>query len=229
MAAEQAYVITIDGPAGVGKSTAARGLAARLGAVFLDTGAMYRAATLAALEHQVDLADVEAVGALLDRLSWAFQPDQDQLRIWIDGVEKTHELREPAIAEKVGAIASAPALRARLTAMQRAFAAQWKRIVTEGRDQGTVVFPDAQVKFFLTADPIERARRRWREWQDAGKKITLQEVLESQQKRDTADQSRAVAPLKPADDAIVVDTTHLTSQQVIELLEQKVKSVLGCQ
>lgn len=219
----QSVVITIDGPAGVGKSTAARGLARRLGAAFLDTGAMYRAVTLAAVERGIDPSDTAAVESLMETRRFEFCPQGDLTRVWIDGADKTAAIREPHLTEQVRHIAAAPALRARLVQMQRAFAADARRVVTEGRDQGTVVFPDAAVKIFLTADPTERARRRHSELRAAGKDVSLDAVLTGQQQRDAADESRTVGPLKPAQDAAIVDTTHLTAEQVIDQLESLVR------
>ena len=213
-------VITIDGPAGVGKSTVACGLAGRLGAVFLDTGAMYRAVTLTAIERGIDPADTGKIAALMDTCTFEFRPAADTMRVFVDGIEKTDGIRDPKITEQVKYIASAAALRARLVAMQQAFAARFDKDVTEGRDQGTVAFKTAKVKFFLTADPTERARRRHSELVAAGKDSLLETVLTQQQQRDASDENRTVGPLKPAPDAILLDTTHLTAEQVIKQMEK---------
>jgi cytidylate kinase len=223
----KSIVITIDGPAGVGKSTAARGLARRLGAVFLDTGAMYRAVTLAAVERGIDPADTDAVAALMGACVFEFRPDADGMRVFVDGAEKTAAIRDPEITGQVRHVAAAGALRARLVALQQAFAARCAIVVTEGRDQGTVAFPDAPVKLFLTANPAERARRRHSELTAAGKDIALESILTQQQQRDASDESRTVGPLKPAADAILLDTTDLTAEQVVETMETIVRERLN--
>ncbi len=227
MSDKKTMVITIDGPAGVGKSTAARGLAQRLGAVFLDTGAMYRAVTLTAIERGIDPADTPAAAAMMDGCAFAFVPQDDTMRVFVDGVEKTDGLRDPAITQQVRHIASAADLRARLVAMQQAFAQQFDTVVTEGRDQGTVAFPDAAAKIFLTADPTERAKRRHKELIAAGKNITLADILSQQQQRDAADEGRTVGPLKPAADAVIVDTTNLSIAQVIDTMERMVREKIN--
>ena len=207
-------VVTIDGPAGAGKSTVSKRLADRLGWRLLDTGAMYRAVTLAALRGGVDLEDDRALGDLAARLSVQLPPG----RVLLDGEDVTASIRGVEVTRATQYVADSPSVRRQLVAWQRAFAAE-NDVVTEGRDQGTIVFPDAFRKFFLTASLEERARRRHAEFVARGEPITLEAVLRGLQERDARDASRAIAPMRPADDALVIDTTGLSLDQVVARIE----------
>jgi len=211
-------IITIDGPAASGKSTVARLLADRLKASFLDTGAMYRTVTLAAMQAGVDMTDEQKLLDVLDNTNFQFLSKQDKMQVSIDGVDVTEQIRRPQVTANARHIASAPKVRQRLVQMQRAFAAGEDKIVTEGRDQGTVAFDNAQFKFFLTADIDERARRRQVELKTQGRDENLKQTRKAIEQRDKSDQSRAIGPLKPAEDAVVIDTTDLTIEQVVEKL-----------
>jgi len=211
-------VITIDGPAASGKSTVARLLAERLGASFLDTGAMYRAVTLAAIEAGVDMSDEEKLLGVLDNREFEFAVREGKMAVCINGVDVTEQIRRQEVTANARYIASAVKLREKLVEMQRQFAAREKKIVTEGRDQGTVVFPDAGVKFYLTADATERAKRRQIELKAKGSSENLEQIQNAIEERDKSDEDRAVGPLKPAEDAIVVDTTDLSIEEVVEKL-----------
>jgi len=206
-------VVTIDGPAGAGKSTVARLLADRLGWRFLDTGAMYRVVTLAALRRKVDLRDADALGRLAEGLEAEFPPG----RTLLGDEDVSLAIRDAAVTEASRFVADSPGVRLRLVAWQRAFAER-ADTVTEGRDQGTIVFPDAHRKFFVTASEEERARRRHAELRARGASVEFETVLSDQRARDARDASRAIAPMKPADDAQTVDTTGLTIEQVVERL-----------
>ncbi|QDU18893.1 (d)CMP kinase [Urbifossiella limnaea] len=204
-------IVTIDGPAGSGKSTAARGLAARLGFDYLDTGAMFRAVGLALR----DAADADAVLA-------AVRLEMPPGRVLLDGRDVTADIRTPAAAQAASRVATVPAVRQFLAAEQRRIAAG-RDMVCEGRDQGTAVFPDAACKFYLVADPLARAERRHRELVAKGEAVVLADVLAQQQERDARDAGRAAAPMRPAADAVVIDTTGLSPDDVLARLEEVVR------
>ena len=211
-------IITIDGPAGAGKSSAAKLLAQRLGYDFLDTGAMYRAVTLAALRRQLDLHDQDALAQLLDTL----QLELPAGRVLLNNEDITGLIRTPQITAASAPIASSPVVRRRLAEWQRRIA-QGRNIVCEGRDQGTLVFPQAECKFFLVAEPGERACRRLRELLARGETTTLEEVLAAQQARDARDAARDVTPMVPAADALVLDSTPATLAEVVARREHEVR------
>ena len=215
--------ITIDGPAASGKSTVGRLLAEKLGASFLDTGAMYRAVTLAAMQAGVNMGDEAELLCVLEKSGFKFTVGEGIMAVYVDGVDVTEQIREPEVTANARHIASSAKLREKLVAMQRRFAAGENQVVTEGRDQGTVVFPDADVKFYLTAEPAERARRRQMELRAQGQEKSLEEIQSAIEARDKSDASRAIGPLKPADDAIVVDSTNLSIEEVVEELLWLVK------
>jgi CMP/dCMP kinase len=212
-------IVTIDGPAGAGKSSAARGLARRLGFRFLDTGAMYRAVTLAAREHGLDLTDGERLARLVDEIQVALAGD----RVMLDGRDVTDAIRKFEIAVATHYAADNPAVRTQLVRWQRA-AAAGDDVVTEGRDQGTVVFPQAECKIFLTAAEEERAHRRHRDLLARGESVPFEEVLANQRLRDHRDATRAVGALLKAEDAIEVSTDGLSPEEVIARLEQIARS-----
>lgn len=217
------FVITIDGPAASGKSTVARLVAAKLDATFLDTGAMYRAATLAVMEENADLTSQQRILEVIDDTVFEFKATPDGMLVRVDGVDATAQIRDPKVTANARYIACLGPVRERMVDMQRRFAHAYERIVSEGRDQGTVVFPDANAKFYLTADLNERARRRQVELKAKGVIQTDEEVRQDILKRDQSDENRAVGPLKLADDAIIVDTTGLSIDEVVEKLVAYVK------
>lgn len=222
-------IITIDGPAASGKSTVARLLAERLGASFLDTGAMYRAVTLAAMQAGVNMGDEERLLDVLDKRKFQFAIKKSTRQgespavvpktvVSIDGVDVTERLRQPEVTANAHHIASAAKIRDRLVEMQRQLAVGEDKIVTEGRDQGTVVFPDADIKFYLTAETTERAKRRQAELRARGGNESLEQIQRAIEYRDKSDESRTVGPLRLADDAVVIDTTGLSIEEVVEKL-----------
>jgi len=208
-------VVTIDGPAGAGKSTVARLVAARLEWRLLDTGAMYRAVTLAAIRDGIELTCEDALGALAERVSVRLPPGL----VLLDGDDVTGLIRTVEVTRASRYLADSPRVRALLVRLQREFAAE-NHVVTEGRDQGTVVFPDALCKFFLTATTTERARRRYAEFAAKGEAIDLASVERDIIERDAHDEARAIAPMKPAEDARIVDTTGMPLQDVVALIVQ---------
>jgi len=216
-------IITIDGPAASGKSTAARLLAEKLGASFLDTGAMYRAVTLAAMQADVDMSDEDKLLGVMETSEFQFSLRDDKMVVCIDGIDVTEQIRRPQITANARYIASSPKAREKLVQMQRRFAAARGKIVTEGRDQGTVAFSDADIKFYLIADSIERARRRQAELRAKGSDESLEQIQKAIEERDKSDENRTVGPLRPAEDAIVVDTTDLSIEEVVEKLLGYVK------
>jgi len=221
-------IVTIDGPAASGKSTAARGLAQKLGASFLDTGAMYRAVTLAAMQHGINLKEEQELLGIIKRSDFQFHADKSEMKVCIDGVDVTEQIRSPQVTANARYIASAQKVREELVQMQRQFAAEQQSIVTEGRDQGTVAFADANIKFFLIADSIERAKRRQAELRDKGatentEETDLSQIQKEIEDRDKSDRDRTVGPLKPANDAIVIDTTNLNIEQVVDKLLSHVR------
>ena len=211
-------IVTIDGPAASGKSTVARLLAERLGASFLDTGAMYRAVALAAMQAGVNMSDEERLLDVLDKRKFQFAIKKNKMAVSIDGVDVTEQIRGPEVTANAQHIASAAKMREKLVEMQRQFALGEDKIVTEGRDQGTVVFPNADIKIYLIAETIERARRRQAELRSYGRYESLEQIQRAIEGRDSSDQSRAVGPLKPASDAVVIDTTNLSIEEVVEKL-----------
>jgi len=215
-------IVTIDGPAGAGKSTIARTLAGRLGFRFLDTGAMYRAVAWAAMERGHDWAQAEAMVELAGKL----RLDVDEHHVAVDGRDVTREIRTPEVTAATHYAANNPGVREILVQQQRRAAGN-DDIVTEGRDQGTVVFPHAECKIYLTASPEERARRRTKELMARGQTATVEEVLAAQNRRDASDSSREVGPLVPASDAIEVATDGLSPDEVLDRLEELVRGKMS--
>lgn len=208
-------IITIDGPAGAGKSTAARMLADRLGFEFLDTGAMYRAVAWACVDRNIDLNNAAAVSETAADISIQFEED----RIICNGRDVTTEIRSAEASHAASIVAAVPAVRLEMVRLQRE-SASGHNYVTEGRDQGSEVFPDSECKFFLTADPKERAERRLLELQKRGQSGSIEEVLAQIVDRDERDRAREVGPLVKAEDAVEVDTSSKTIMQVVDFLEQ---------
>ena len=211
-------IVTIDGPAGTGKSSVARMLAERLGFEFLNTGAMYRAVAYACLQRQLDLGNEQDVGNVAHSIEIFFLNN----RLLLGNEDVTEAIRGQEVTQSASIVAANPVVRQRLVELQRRVG-QGTNLVTEGRDQGTIVFPHADCKFFLTASPEERARRRQRELLEKGDNVLLEELLEQQKLRDLRDETRACSPLKPAPNALIIDTTTMTLDHVASHLEQLVQ------
>ena len=214
--------IAIDGPAGAGKSTVARLVAKRLGYLYIDTGAMYRAVTLKALREGIDLHEQQRLGQLVSTVTINLKQDQEgNLSVWLDGEDVTDEIRSPAVSNSVSLVAKVPAVRRRLLKLQQKMA-RGGGVVMEGRDIGKTVLPDAGVKIFLTAAPSERVERRWKELISKGIKVEKSDVEKELFKRDLIDTSREVDPLSPADDAMIIDSTSYAVDGVVDLIVSKV-------
>ncbi len=214
-------IVTIDGPAGAGKSSIARQVAEKLGFEFLDTGSLYRAVTLAALRNQIDLHNAPE----LVRCANAVTLQWMDYRIMLNGEDITEAIRSPEVTASIRFVADEPAIRERLSELQREIASG-RNIVTEGRDQGTEVFPDAGCKIFLTASSEERARRRQQQLAETGSHIPFEEILEAQNKRDDEDQARKMGRLRAADDAVIVCTDAMTPEDVLQEILRIVDNVM---
>lgn len=212
-------IITIDGPSGSGKSTVSRLLAEKLGYTYLDTGAMYRAVGWQAKHSGIDLdnIDEEKLTALLTDLHLEMKPGQEDVQIAINGHDVSQVIRSAEMGMVASRVSALPAVRQKLTELQREIGQNGK-LVAEGRDMGTVVFPEADYKFFLSASAQERARRRVLQLQEKGEEANEDEILAQINQRDTADAGRSLAPLRPAPKAIVIDSSHITAFQVIKII-----------
>lgn len=208
-------VIAIDGPAGAGKSTVAKRTAERLGFVYIDTGAMYRAVTCRVLAEAIALSDHSAITALAGRISVRFCRDESNLRVLADGQDVTEAIRTPEVTAAVPSVSQVPAVRQAMVRLQQEMAAAGC-VVLDGRDIGSVVVPDACAKIFLTASVAERARRRWQEMNDKGYVQELSALQQEIEQRDRQDQERELAPLIQAADAELLDTTGMTIEAVVD-------------
>ena len=211
-------IIAIDGPAGSGKSTIAKLLAKKYDLTYIDTGAMYRMITLYLLENNIDINDLKEVERVLNTVNLDMQGD----KFYLDNVDVSTKIREKRINDNVSKVASIKIVRSNLVDLQRKISNN-KDVILDGRDVGTVIFPNAQVKIFLIASPEERARRRYNEFLEKKTEITCDEVLKSLKERDYIDSTRKESPLKKADDAIELDTTNLTIEDVINFIAKEIE------
>ncbi len=215
-------IVTIDGPAGAGKSSIAHQVATQLNFEFLDTGALYRAATLAAIRAQIDLDESDSLAEFVSQIDLEWR----DLTIQLNGEDVSELIRTPEVTQSIRYLADVPAVRRQLSQLQRDIA-KGRDIVTEGRDQGAEVFPDANCKIFLTASPVERAKRRMRQLADSGRYVALEEVLSAQNQRDLEDRMRDVGRLRAAEDAVVINTDGMPPEEVLEEIVKLVRSRMG--
>lgn len=220
---DEGLILAVDGPSGTGKSTTCRALAKQLDAKYIDTGAMYRVATLAVLRQGVDPADKEAVISATVDLPLEVSDDPDSTQVLFDGADVSRVIREDEVTQNVSAVSAIPEVRENLVALQRTLAQRAHRAIVEGRDIGTVVLADAPAKAFMTASAEVRAQRRHDQNEKAGIASDFESVLADVQRRDAADSSRATSPLRPADDATVVDTSDMSPEDVVQALINVVK------
>ena len=224
-------VIAIDGFSSCGKSTFAKAIAARLGYIFIDTGAMYRAVTLCALNQGLvgeQSVDEAAVVAMLDRvnISFKFNSERGASDVYVNGECVEREIRTIEVSSCVSRISSIREVREKLVALQQQMGCD-RGVVMDGRDIGTVVFPDAELKIFMTADPKVRAERRYAELTAKGDKVTMEEILENVISRDNADMTRAISPLRQADDAIVLDNSYMSVEEQMAWFMERYKALVG--
>ena len=216
--------VAIDGPAGAGKSTVARAAAQKLGYIYVDTGALYRAVGVYCLRKGIETTDVDGVGAILSEITVELKFIDGVQHVFLNGDDVSTEIRLPEASMAASNVSAIPSVRAFLFDLQRDIAAK-NNCIMDGRDIGTVVLPNAQVKIFLTADDTERAMRRYKELQEKGSTVTYQEVLDDLRVRDYNDSHREIAPLKPAEDSVIVNTTNYTLEEsinrIVEAVEEK--------
>ncbi len=220
---ESPPVIAIDGPSASGKGTIAQGVARALGFHYLDSGALYRLVALAARRQGIGLSDPQALAALAQGLEATFDGDQ----VILEGERVTDAIRSEEVSQAASRVAALAPVRSALLARQRAFR-QPPGLVAEGRDMGTQVFPDARLKIFLTASAEERARRRYKQLMDKGMRVSMSDLVREIAERDRRDRERAVAPLRQAEDAVLIDTTSLTVDEIVRAVVERYRSLAPC-
>ena len=217
-------IIAIDGPSGAGKSTLAKRLAKDLGFIYLDTGAMYRALAVKVLREGVDLADAGRLAALVNSTEIDLQDNHGQLQVLLDGRDVAADIRTPEVSQMASKVSAVQAVRARMLELQRAMGRRGS-VVAEGRDIGTVIFPQAEVKIFLHASGQERARRRYAELKATGSSVDFAATLREMEERDQRDSERDLAPLRKADDALSIDSSTINADEVATMVLSKIRSL----
>ena len=220
------FIVAIDGPAGTGKGTVTKIIAKELGLINIDTGAMYRCVTLAAMRENIKPVESEKLNQILETIDINLRKKEEIQEVWLNGENVSEEIRTPAVDKQVAKFAALKSVRAKMTPLQREIGKKSGNIIMEGRDIGTVVFPDADVKIYLDASVEERANRRYKQDLENGIQITYEEVLEAIKQRHKLETEREIAPLRQADDAILVDSTNLSIEEVVEEIK---KIIENCQ
>lgn len=226
-AKKRPFIVTIDGPAASGKSTTARLVAKKLGWLYLDTGAMYRALTVKVLRQGIGLNDTEKIGRLAEQTNIELTPVDEGVRIFLDGEDVTSEIRRPEVDEAIGPVCEIPEVRQVMVSLQRTLGINGG-IIAEGRDMGTVVFPDAELKFYIVASIEERARRREQDMAKQGIEYSRRQLTKEIERRDHRDRTRNISPLKKADDAILLDTTKMDVDAQVAFVIDHIKQKGGC-
>jgi len=210
------FIITIDGPAGAGKTTIAKNVAQKVGFKYVDTGAMYRAVTLKIIEEKISFSNVPEVEKLAEETSVDIDFINEHMSVFLDGKDVTDKIRCPAVTDNTSITAAIPGVRYKLAKIQRDMADKFKKAVFEGRDMGSIVFPDADIKVYLDAGIEERARRRWQELKGKGNEIDIEVLKEKISQRDKRDESRGLAPLRVPDNAYIIDSTNMEINEVVD-------------
>lgn len=218
--------IAVDGPSGAGKSTMVKAIARKLGYIYVDTGAIYRAVGLFAASADIPRENIADIVPMLDRINVTLAYEDGKQKIFLNGTDVSEDIRTPEISLYASAVSALPEVRSKLLSLQRDLARS-SNVIMDGRDIGTVVLPDADVKIFLTASAEERAVRRYRELVDKGMDVTYEQTLKEVLERDGNDESRAVAPLRPAEDAVIVDTTGKSREESLAMLFAEIEKRLG--
>lgn len=219
-------IVAIDGPGGAGKSTVAKRLAKVLGYTYMDTGAMYRTFAWKMVKEGMDLTDMKELKRILKQTRIDLMEQDGHLRVFLDGLDVTDQIRTPELSQVASQVSTLKIVREKMVELQRAMGYEGG-VVVEGRDIGTVVFPEADVKIYLDASSQERAKRRFEELRGQGKKVTLEETLEELDERDRRDRDRTVAPLRRAEDAIAIDSTHIGVDGVVDRIMDEIKRKMG--